>query len=401
MTREHGVGMKQKLINVFIAFFVVPFSVIAFFEYPSSASAGPDYSKNAVKNFSALLSLPLGLDEEDFYVPEDNPLTAAKIELGRLLFFDRRLSADDSVACSSCHSPDKGFGDNRRVSLGINAQLGGRNAPTIINRFSNVAQFWDGRAKSLEEQAKGPLTNPLEMGMPDLDAVVTKVAAIKGYRERFEKVFDQPVNIDDLARAIASFERTIVSGNSKWDRYIVGDKFALSLSEKRGLEVFEAKGRCNQCHSGWNFTDEKYHNIGIDWDAPQVDLGRFFVTGKEKDIGAFKTPTLRDISRTAPFMHDGRFSQLSEVVDYYNDGGILNPFLSTEMLRPDLSFEQTLERFSEKKNEVGKSEGGELKTVPIKKLHLSEQEKEDLVAFLIALGGEGWQGLRPPSSFPK
>lgn len=349
------------------------------------------------------LVLPFGLNEQEFYVPQDNPLTEAKIELGRLLFFDKRLSVDNSIACASCHSPAHGFTDGRRVSLGVAGQQGDRNAPTLINRGVSKAQFWDGRAKSLEAQVTGPLTNALEMGMPSLGAVVKKIASIKGYRDRFKKVFGRGVTIEDIAKAIASFERTILSGNSKWDRYLAGDKFALSLSEKRGLEVFEGKGRCDQCHSGWNFTDEKFHNIGIDWDVSRVDLGRYLVTGKEKDIGAFKTPTLREISRTAPYMHDGRFGRLSEVVDYYNDGGISNPFLSTEMTRPDQSLDETLAEFEKGSADSNALMGHDVSggSVPIKKLDLTEQEKEDLVAFLIALGGEGWQALDAPLAFPR
>lgn len=339
--------------------------------------------------------LPLGLESAEYYVPKNNPATRAKIELGRLLFFDKRLSADDSVACASCHSPDKGFSDNLRVSLGIHGRLGRRNAPTTLNRFSKSRQFWDGRAESLEEQAKGPLVNPLEMGMRDLAAVVRKIASIEGYRILFQEVFAGAVSIDGITKAIAAFERTMISGNSRWDQFNAGDRSALTIPERRGLVVFTGKGRCNQCHSGWNLTDEKFHNIGIGWDNEPVDAGRLAVTGKKMDKGSFKTPTLREISRTAPYMHDGRFGTLEEVVDYYNEGVIANPFLDVEMVRPALLLHEMLD------SSDGSSQPEENASVAVKELHLSDLEKSDVVAFLGALEGDGWRHAREPDSFPE
>lgn len=368
------------------------------------AASSPSLAENPNQRLSAEQShgitglsriLPLGLESAEFYVPTNNPATRAKIELGRLLFFDTRLSADDSIACASCHSPDKGFSDNLRVSLGIHGQLGARNAPTTLNRFSSSLQFWDGRAESLEAQAKGPLVNPLEMGMPDLAAVTRKIASIDGYRKRFQAVFAAEVSIDGISKAIAAFERTMISGNSRWDQFNAGDLSALTIPERRGLAVFTGKGRCDQCHSGWNLTDEKFHNIGIGWDKEPVDVGRLAVTGKKRDNGSFKTPTLREISRTAPYMHDGRFGTLEEVVDYYNEGVIANPFLDAEMVRPALFLQKTLD------SSDGSSQSEENASVVVKELNLTALEKSDMVAFLGALEGEGWQHAREPNSFPE
>ena len=337
-------------------------------------------------------SLPLGLDSTNIHIPDDNPMTELKIELGRLLFFDKRLSIDNTTACASCHSPATGFSDGKIVAVGIEGRQGPRNSPSIINRVSNSTQMWDGRLGSLEEQAKGPIVNPLEMGMPSLDAVVAKIGAIKGYQQLFDEAFGESVNIDTMTKAIASFERTILSGDSKWDRYQAGDESALSKKEKRGLELFDGKARCNQCHSGWNFTDEKFHNIGIGWDKRVVDMGRFMATGVDSDRGAFKTPSLRDTDATAPYMHDGRFYTLEEVIEYYNDGAIQNPYLDPEMVRPDLTLEETLERYSS---------GDDTKPLPVKLLNLTSRERDDLLSFLLALSGRGWQQIQPPPSYPR
>ncbi|MFQ5431832.1 MAG: cytochrome-c peroxidase [Nitrospinota bacterium] len=311
--------------------------------------------------------LPLGLHADNFLIPEDNPMTKNKIELGRALYFDVRLSANNTISCATCHAPNMAFTDNQPVSLGINRQKGRLSSPTVINRAFSEEQFWDGRAVSLEEQAKGPLINPVEMGNPNHDYVINKLKNIDGYVRWFKKVFNNDVNINDLAKAIASFERTVVSGNSRVDRYNMGDETALTDSEKRGLVLFREKGSCNKCHSGSNFSDEMFHNIGVGWEDGEINLGRYSVTKNARDIGAFKTPTLREISKTAPYMHDGRFATLEQVMDFYIQGGEQNPFLDTFM----------------------------------KKLEIKEHEKNDIVAFLKALDGEGWQHLAPPDRFPE
>lgn len=342
------------------------------------------------------LELPRGLYQADFYLPADNPISKDKVELGRTLFFDLRLSSDNTVSCATCHSPQAAFSDSRQVSLGVSLAAGDRNAPTIINRAFSREQFWDGRAPSLEEQLKLPLINPKEMAMPSHELLVKKVGDIRGYKGWFKRVFARDVNIDDLARAIAAFERTVVSGNARYDEFKAGNQQALNEAEKRGLELFEGKARCSQCHNGPNFTDEKYHNIGVGWDAVSVDLGRYKTTRNEQDIGAFKTPTLREISGTAPYMHNGAFATLEETVVFYNRGGIANPFLDVEMRRPNRTLEQILEHYEKEK--VQKKPSAEMELV---KLDLTKQEQADLVAFLRTLSGQGWQHIMPPDSFPE
>ncbi|MBL8054238.1 MAG: cytochrome-c peroxidase [Nitrospira sp.] len=242
-----------------------------------------------------------GLEDPNTYVPAENPLTKEKIELGRAIFFDKRMSKDNTIACASCHMAKKGFADGMPVSTGIKGQKGGRSAPVSFNRVYSKAQFWDGRAATLEDQSIGPFTNPIEHGFANHDEMVAKMKKMPGYRKLFQEVFGGEITIQDVGRAVASFQRTVLSGNSAVDKYdIGGDQNALSDSAKRGLELFRGKARCTRCHSGFNFTDEKFHNLGIGWDDNKVDLGRYMETKNPEDIGAFKTPTLREISRTAP-----------------------------------------------------------------------------------------------------
>jgi cytochrome c peroxidase len=308
------------------------------------------------------------LEDPSSYIPADNPQTDKKIELGRLLFFDKRLSKNNTIACASCHLPTMAFTDGKPVSTGINKLKGGRSAPAAINRVYSKAQFWDGRADTLEDQSIGPFVNPVEHGFIDHDEMVAKMRKIAGYRKFFQDVFGREIVIGDVGKAIASFQRTILSGNSAVDRFDVGgDEKALSESAQRGLELFRGKARCTRCHSGFNFSDEKFHNLGIGWDTNTVDLGRYMVTKNPEDIGAFKTPTLREIARTAPYMHDGRFKTLDEVVNFYNRGGIANPHRDNTLIA----------------------------------LEMNDQEKADLVAFLKSLNGEGWQQITAPVSFPK
>jgi cytochrome c peroxidase len=341
------------------------------------------------------LQLPLGLPAKDFIVPEDNALTSDKIELGRMLFFDKRLSADGTISCTTCHLPQLAFTDARQLSQGIGGLSGLRNAPTLINRAFAKKQFWDGSAASLEEQAKGPLIHPMEMGMASHEDVVGHVAAITGYREWFKRVFRSEISITNLAKAIAAFERTLLSGNTKYDRFKAGDPQALSVSEQRGLELFEGKARCNQCHSGFNFTDEEFHNIGVGWDQRNIDLGRYSVTSLQQDIGAFKTPTLREIALTAPYMHDGSMASLEEVIEFYDKGGIANPFLDAEMRRLKLTMEQILDLYDKKTPADTAPEQS------VVKLDLTEQDEADLMAFLKALNGEGWQHIKQPEQLPQ
>ena len=314
--------------------------------------------------------MPLGLDDEAFKVPADNPITKEKVELGRLLFFDKRLSANNTIACASCHIPALAFTDGQPVSTGINSQQGGRSAPTAINRGFSTAQFWDGRAATLEDQSIGPFANLIEHGFASHDELIKKINSIKGYKKLFSDVYGESnLTKENVGRAIAAFQRTLISGNSPFDRFDYdGDQKAISESAKRGKNLFFDKARCNLCHMGTNFSDEKFHNIGIGWDdSDTLDLGRYRVSKNEKDLGAFKTPTLREITKTAPYMHDGRFATLEDVIKHYNKGGVKNPFLDNQVIP----------------------------------LNLSDLEIKDLLSMLRSLEGEGWQHVKAPTEFPQ
>ncbi|GIW79946.1 MAG: cytochrome-c peroxidase [Gemmatales bacterium] len=251
--------------------------------------------------------------------PRDNPLTSAKVALGRQLFFDKRLSRDHSLSCASCHDPAKGWSNAAPLATGIDQQPSRRHVPTLVNVAFQSSFFWDGRAGSLEEQALKPIENPAEMGMPVGD-LVKKLNAITGYRTQFEKVFGTPATPKTIAKALAAYQRTIISRNAPVDRYFRGDKKALSPPAERGLKLFFGQARCHLCHAGPNFTDGSFHNIGIG--LKSADGGREQITGKKSDHKAFKTPTLREIARTAPYMHDGSFATLKQVVQHYNFGGV-------------------------------------------------------------------------------
>ncbi len=319
---------------------------------------------------------------------EENPLTRAKIELGRQLFFDPRLSQDSSISCASCHHPDFGYAKDTQFGEGVGGQAGNRNSPTAYNRILSSVQFWDGRAATLEEQAKGPIANPIEMANTH-DVCVDYLNKIPGYKLQFERVFPgEGLNIDTVAQAIASFERALVTGPSAWDyhealktftelyaadyenfeemkeddpelyeEYVVlkkqADENPLSESAARGAALFFGKANCTACHVGANFTDELYHNIGVGMDAENPDLGRYEITKNEKDKGAFKTPTVRNVELTGPFMHDGSQKTLEEVVEFYDKGGHPNEWLDEKIVA----------------------------------LNLTAQEKADLVEFMKALTG--------------
>lgn len=281
----------------------------------------------------AALVIPLGLD---LYmpVPEENPITIEKIELGRRLFNDHRLSRDGSTSCASCHESDRAFSDGRPVAVGVFGRQGRRNAPALINRGYGRAFFWDGRIPSLEEQVLKPIQDPNEMDLTLEEA-------------------SSRVNLDrvTISQALASYVRSILSGDSPFDRFVNGDRGALSPGEQAGLQLFRGKGNCTACHVGPNFSDEKLHNTGVAWrDGHLTDPGA--------DAGTFKTPTLREVARTAPYMHDGSLATLEAVVDFYSDGGRQNPGIDPE----------------------------------IHPLHLSVEEKQALVAFLNSLSGSIREG---------
>ena len=326
----------------------------------------------------------------------DNPQTPEKIALGEKLFFDGRLSADGTVACSTCHDPRRAFTDGRATSMGVGGRTGQRNAPTILNALYNATQFWDGRASTLEEQAAMPIVNPVEMGQSTLDAAVAAIANDAEYRDAFQRVFGHVPDPASLTRAIASYERTLIAYDTPFDHFIAGEANALDKGAKRGWQIFNTRGRCNKCHAlsskvadPTNFTDNDFHNIGIgiirhnvveearqaeqlvqSGDAAAIDraaiqtdlsvLGRFLVTKKEADIASFKTPDIRNVLVTAPYFHDGSQQTLWDVVDHYNKGdGLKNPWLDED----------------------------------IQPLGLSEGDIDDVVAFMASLTSPQYAGL--------
>ena len=301
-------------------------------------------------------------------IPPDNPQSSEKISLGQKLFFERRLSVDGTVSCSTCHDPQLAFTDRKPLSVGIKGRLGQRNAPTILNALYNKTQFWDGRVNTLEEQAANPIVNAFEMGHPTLDTAMAQIASVEEYQQAFQRVFGRPPNGPDLLRAIASYERTQLSFDSPFDRFIAGDNNAIDASAKRGWELFNTQARCNKCHALTDtqrdvtlFTDNDFHNIGIgiirhnvvalarqaeqliksgdtaaiDRAAIQTDmsaLGRFLITKKDKDIASFKTPDIRNVLVTGPYFHDGSQETLWDVIDHYNKGdGLQNPYLDEDI----------------------------------------------------------------------
>jgi cytochrome c peroxidase len=332
------------------------------------AAAVPEWERdNPIK---PLAPPPLGM--EDFFAAVKTPPDPKRVRLGRWLFYDRRLSADNSVACATCHRPEHAFSEPTPVSTGIRGQKGTRKAPTFINQAVTLHPhfFWDGRAGSLEDQALGPIANPVEMGHTP-DGMIAGLARIQGYKPYFREAFGtDAITKERVAQALADYERTRVSGNSPYDRWRFNrDQAAVPAAAKLGREVFFDKANCVQCHVGSNFTDSKFHNIGIAWNPQRrafADDGRFVVTKKTEDRGAFKTPTLREVARRAPYMHDGSVATLRDVVEFYNRGGRSNPNLS----------------------------------VRIKPLNLTPVEVDALVAFLESLSGEGYQD-RAPANFPQ
>lgn len=305
------------------------------------------------------LSLPLGLQGEAAYIPEDNPLTPEKIALGKQFFWDKRWSRSGTVACVSCHSPDHAWSDPAQFSTLFSGKPAPRHAPTIVNRLFSDRQLWTGLRDSLEEQALKDANRTDEL-------VVQHLGAIPAYQEQFRKVFGTDLNPQGVAKAIAAYVRMILSGDSPYDRFQAGDKGALPPAAQRGLALFTGKARCVTCHAGFNFTDESYHNIGVGMDRENPDLGRSTVTKADADRGAFKTPTLRDVARRGPYMHDGSVKTLEEVVAFYNRGGHKNPWLSEE-IRP---------------------------------LNLTGRELADLVAFLHALTGQVAPEVSTPPRLP-
>jgi cytochrome c peroxidase len=284
---------------------------------------------------------------EDIEYPDDEEPTQLEISLGKTLFFDNRLSVNKAQSCASCHNPDLGFGDGMAGGVGAMGGTLGRNTPHLYNLAFSSSMFWDGRMETLEQQALGPIEAAGEMNMP-LSELLPRLRKVPFYRKTFDQVYvDEGLTKETLGRALAAFERTIISNNSPFDRYLAGDKTAMSPAQIRGLALFKGKGNCTACHDGVNFTDDSFHNIGIG----DKDPGRSQISGDKNMIGAFKTPGLRNTLLTAPYMHDGSSASLEEVIDHYNKGG--NPSMTLDKL--------------------------------IKPLQLSAIEKFDLIAFLGAL----------------
>lgn len=310
-------------------------------------------------------------------IPHDNPQTSEKINLGRKLFHDTRFSADRTVSCATCHQPDKAFTDGLTVAKGINHLPGPRNTPTVINAAFYTRFFLDGRRESLESQALDPILNPIEHGLSEAQIIVEKIRNDPSYLQQFRRVFEvnpDNISIEHVAKAIASYERTLISGNSPFDQYFFGGiKTALSTSAARGLNIFRRKANCANCHEiSWDnalFTDNRFYNIGIGYqqiepvletylaglqsnpesgdskvtvlsNRQRSELGRFSVSRITADIGNFRTPTLRNIALTGPYMHDGSLKTLEEVIDYYNRGGNPNPYLDPAIFPLRLTVEE-------------------------------------------------------------
>ncbi len=308
--------------------------------------------------------IPLGLDAY-MPVPEDNPFTLDKVSLGRRLFSDTILSRNRRLACVTCHDPERAFTDERPVAVGIFGRKGTRHVPTLINRGYGSKFFWDGRIARLEAQVLEPIRHRKEMDLP-LGEAVERLRDHRVYPVLFQVAFGRAITTDDLGRALASYVRTILSGTSPFDRYMNGEREALSEQAREGLRIFRGKGNCTACHVGPTFTDERFHNTGVAWKRPRaeergelLDQGRYLVTGEEDDRGAFKTPTLREVARTAPYMHDGSLATLEDVIEFYDRGGNPNPYLDSDV-RP---------------------------------LKLTSQEKQALITFLRALSGTVQDGL--------
>lgn len=324
-----------------------------------------------------LETIPRGLEQRPG-VPSENPISPQSVALGRKLFFDPILSSDGTVSCASCHQPDHGFASPEALSTGVGGQKTKRNAPSILNRGYGTHFFWDGRAESLEKQAMGPLSNPAELG-GDLPKVLAALKANPDYVEKFTEVFgdapsskgtsddedtkrgprsnsiDDVVTIENACKAIANFERSLVSGNAPVDQFRGSEYSALNKMARQGMWIFESRGGCWKCHSGPTFSDEEFHNTGVSFGTADRDTGRFQFSGDEEDKFKFKTPSLRDVERTAPYMHDGSIKTLKEVVEFYNKGGSpKDPGLDSDM----------------------------------KPLNLTDEEVEFLVEFLKAMTGE-------------
>ena len=264
--------------------------------------------------------------------PQENPYTAEKAVLGKMLFFDQRLSRNFNMSCATCHNPSLGWEDGVAGAFGGNGEFLDRHSPTILNLAWSTTFFWDGRATTFEEQARGPIESDVEMALP-LDSAVKRLKAVPGYQQHFAQVFSDGVTGSNILKALATYQRTLVSGTAPFDRWVNGDEQAISEEAKIGFQLFNGKAQCSACHSGWNFTDNAFHDIGL----PDSDLGRHGVTGVEADRHGFKTPGLRNISQRAPYMHDGSIQTLDGVIMHYISGGMPRASRSAKMQAVALS----------------------------------------------------------------
>ena len=357
-------------MKVILSLFVLLIVVISGYALFSSKKANPYISQEP-----EVLVIPLGLPPIPW--PADNPYAKNKADLGQLLYFDKRLSTDGTISCASCHSIPRAFTDGKPIAQGIEGRMGTRHSPTVIDAAYQTHLFWDGRANTLEEQCKGPIANPKEMTLVVDDVheahrqCQEHIMKIEGYKPLFRDVFGKETcesdtcTIEQISKAIATFERTVLSGNSPYDKYMSGDLKAMTEEQIYGLKVFNHVG-CANCHFGPIFSNGRFLNIGVGMDKENPDLGRYMITHDPKDWGAFKVSTLREVEHTAPYMHDGSIKTLEEVVDYYDRGGIPNSNLHP-LLKP---------------------------------LHLTDKDKKALVSFMKALSGEGWQHFKEPKKFP-
>lgn len=282
---------------------------------PASELAGP---LKSVPSADAVI--PVSQPTADVAKPASaGPSQAqARIELGRRLFFDPILSADRTVSCASCHKPELAFADDRRVSPGVGGKLGTRNTPTVMNTSGRTVLFWDGRAETLEDQALFPIANPVEMALA-VEEAIQRLNADESYAAQFQQAYGGPATPRTLGRALAAFQKTLDTANSPYDRYAHGDDSAISEAARRGRLIFIGRGKCAECHSGEDFTSDRFRNIGLYDGAKHNDRGRGAITNRPEDDGYFKVPSLRNVAITAPYMHDGQFATLREVIDYYDD----------------------------------------------------------------------------------
>lgn len=324
------------------------------------AGPGAGIAEEPGEAAAELPEVPLGLPPVP--IPDDNPMTLAKVELGKMLYFDKRLSKDSTLSCATCHDPQKAWAEHTPTSTGIDGQVGPANSPTVINAAYATSQFWDGRAKTLEEQALGPIENPIEMG-DKLEDVIQELSEVPDYVQRFQEVFGTEITKDGIAKSIAAFERTVLSGNSPYDRFTKeNDEDALDEAQQRGMALFE--DNCQVCHSPPVFSNWGFHNAGIGMDKEKPDEGLKAVTGEDKDLGKYRVPGLREVANTAPYFHDGSVATLEEAVALMAGGGKDHPKVSA-MLKA------------------------------LREAQLTEQDQKDLVEFLKALSGD-YPIVEPP-----